>query len=256
MTELEEASTILALEEAAFRAWPALSVLHLDGWELRSTLGITRRANSAWTLRAIGTRSLASRIDATEAFYRRLGRPVYFQVTSRSQPTGLDEALADRGYAVEAPVAIQTASLSALLATTPPAFETEVEPRVGEGFLHVTADHGRFASAKDVFLGILDRIGPRGGFALVRERASGEPIAAGLGVVDGHWIGVFGMQTKPSARRRGAARAVLAALAAWGTGCGATRAYLQVERDNASALALYAQTGFEERYGYHYRVAQ
>lgn len=38
-------------------------------------------------------------------------------------------------------------------------------------------------------------------------------------------------------------------------GHGTTRMYLQVERDNASALRLYERTGFGEVCAYHYRAA-
>jgi ribosomal protein S18 acetylase RimI-like enzyme len=62
------------------------------------------------------------------------------------------------------------------------------------------------------------------------------------------------MLTVPEARRRGAARAILAALARWGANRGATRAYLQVEHDNAPARALYEASGFLPAYDYHYRT--
>jgi ribosomal protein S18 acetylase RimI-like enzyme len=48
---------------------------------------------------------------------------------------------------------------------------------------------------------------------------------------------------------------VLAALARWARARGAERLYLQVERENAVALRLYARAGFRERYRYHYRYA-
>jgi ribosomal protein S18 acetylase RimI-like enzyme len=58
----------------------------------------------------------------------------------------------------------------------------------------------------------------------------------------------------PEHRRRGAATALLRALADWGRGLGATGAYLQVERDNRIAFDLYVRDGFREVYGYYYRV--
>jgi GNAT superfamily N-acetyltransferase len=62
------------------------------------------------------------------------------------------------------------------------------------------------------------------------------------------------MLTVPEARRRGAARSILVALGAWGLERGALAAYLQVERDNAPARALYANAGFVPAYEYHYRT--
>ena len=78
-------------------------------------------------------------------------------------------------------------------------------------------------------------------------------VAVGRAVLDTGWAGLFGMATLPSARGRGAARSVLAALADWASG--AEGLYLQVERDNEPALRLYARAGFTEAAQYHYRVS-
>jgi GNAT superfamily N-acetyltransferase len=77
----------------------------------------------------------------------------------------------------------------------------------------------------------------------------------GRAVADTGWAGVFGMATLPQARGRGAARAVLAALAGWAGTHRADRMYLQVERDNMPALRLYGRMGFHAVSGYHYRAA-
>ena len=45
-------------------------------------------------------------------------------------------------------------------------------------------------------------------------------------------------------RRRGHARTLCAALLAWGGERGATRAYVQVLADNATAITLYESMGF------------
>jgi ribosomal protein S18 acetylase RimI-like enzyme len=81
-------------------------------------------------------------------------------------------------------------------------------------------------------------------------------VAAGRAVAEAGWAGVFGMATLPAARGRGAARAVLAALAGWAAKQGAERMYLQVEPDNAAAWRLYERAGFTELCRYHYRTAR
>jgi ribosomal protein S18 acetylase RimI-like enzyme len=80
----------------------------------------------------------------------------------------------------------------------------------------------------------------------------GEPAAAGRGVVDSGWLGIFNMATLPAFRRRGAASAILAALAKWASSLGATNSYLQLEADNAAAPALYEKAGFTTAYEYSY----
>jgi len=75
-------------------------------------------------------------------------------------------------------------------------------------------------------------------------------VSAGLGVAAGARPGVFNMATRPRARRRGAARAVLAGIARWGKAEGVAAAYLQVHPANAAALALYATAGFVSHHAY------
>jgi GNAT superfamily N-acetyltransferase len=101
--------------------------------------------------------------------------------------------------------------------------------------------------------GILQRIVPPKGFAEVQY--DGKPAALGMGVMEQGWVGIFAMATRPEFRRRGAATAVLHALAEWGRARGAMRMYLQVMEDNPPARALYAGIGFETLYSYYYRTA-
>jgi GNAT superfamily N-acetyltransferase len=79
-------------------------------------------------------------------------------------------------------------------------------------------------------------------------------IAVGRAVAETGWAGVFDMATRPEARGRGAARAVLAALARWTGDHGAAHMYLQAEPGNTAARRLYEHAGFTELCRYHYRT--
>lgn len=81
----------------------------------------------------------------------------------------------------------------------------------------------------------------------------GEVVGVGFGVLDDGWLGIFGMGTAAAHRRRGIATDVVWALRAAARERGTTRAYLQVETDNAGAIHLYEGLGFEVSHGYHYR---
>lgn len=76
--------------------------------------------------------------------------------------------------------------------------------------------------------------------------------AAGAARVADGLCGIFSMRTRPEVRRRGLAALTLTRLIGFGARAGARLAYLQVEADNAPALALYRKFGFRRRYAYRY----
>jgi ribosomal protein S18 acetylase RimI-like enzyme len=79
-------------------------------------------------------------------------------------------------------------------------------------------------------------------------------VGTGIAVVDGNWLGLFGLITDEAVRRQGIATAITQSLILWGINRGATDGYLQVEERNEPAKALYSSLGFEETYTYWYRV--
>jgi ribosomal protein S18 acetylase RimI-like enzyme len=249
------AALIDDLEASAFAAWPAAETESLDGWRLRFMHGVSRRANSVWPGAVTGALPLDERVARAERWYGAHGLRTAFQLGPLSRPEGLDAALEARGYAIEAPVSIQVASARAVAAGAAAASARVGRVRTDDWF-DISARRGRFAAVVDVYRGLLDRIGPAARYAVAD--VDGAPAAVGLGVLGGALgegcMGIFSMLTLPAGRRRGAAHAVLTALAARAVEEGVDRLYLQVERDNAPALALYRRASFQELYGYHYRV--
>jgi ribosomal protein S18 acetylase RimI-like enzyme len=64
----------------------------------------------------------------------------------------------------------------------------------------------------------------------------------------------MGMRTAPDFRRQGLARRIFRTLTAIAAAGGAHSGYLQVDEDNASAIALYEAEGFISKYRYRYWV--
>jgi N-acetylglutamate synthase len=253
--------TIQELERSAYDAWPAAEVHDLGGWRLRATGGVTRRANSVWTGAYLGDLGLDERIEYAQGWYAWRRLPATFQISACSCPPELDAELGARGYRVDAPVSIQIAPSARVAgsiagAVTGVTVETgvtvRVERRMSAAWFELSAHRGRFAATAEIYRALLERIGDGARFALAE--VDGRPAAVGLGVVGQGRMGIFSMLTVHEARRRGAGRAVLSALAGAALEASAPQLYLQVERNNAPARALYRAASFAEAYGYHYRV--
>jgi GNAT superfamily N-acetyltransferase len=247
-----EADLARELEAVAARAWPALEEQRLGGWRLRASGGVTHRGNSVWPNSDDGTLKLDDKLSAVEAFYAARGLPASYQMTLAAQPAGLDAALEARGYRLETPCLVMVADAAAVLARAGGGAGVSVAEEPGADWLGawVGLDGAKpgEAEARTAFLG-------RTGLPLAFASASidSKVAAVGAAALDSGWLGVFGMATQPAFRRRGLARAVLGALAAWGAARGAGRLYLQVIEANAPARALYDEAGFVRGYAYHYR---
>jgi ribosomal protein S18 acetylase RimI-like enzyme len=244
---------IALLEELAANAWPAAVNQAVDGWILRYASGVSRRANSVFALRC-EEGDLDARIAVAEAFYARRGLPGRFHISPAVAPSDLDARLAERGYHVDAPTWVRTAPLAQVRerAAGDPRFEISLLDAPDEAWFEIYhLDHSHLQRDRAVRADIMARTGPPSGFALVR--LNGRPIAAGQGVTERGWLGLFSLVTHPNFRRQGAGTAMIRALAEWGAGQGAEDIYLQVMETSTAALSLYNRLGFQALYQYYYR---
>jgi N-acetylglutamate synthase len=221
------------IDVMADAAFPPACRTELDGWTLRADPGTHRRTRSVWPRLAGG--ALGERIARVEDWYARRGLPARFQLTPASQPPGLEEALAGRGYALEAPSAVWLGDLEALARDATAAIAERAD--------------ARWLALSGADAAVVGRVQVPCAYARSET-------AAARGALDGAWLGIYEVATLPEARRRGAATAIIGALAAWALARGARRAYLQVEEDNTAAHALYARLGISRAYRYCYRVLE
>lgn len=251
------------LDELAANATASTTVQLVDGWLLRAAPGLPfRRANATVPLPGTSAPTLetTARIEMVERFYRSRGLRPRFQLSSAAVPFDLDHRLAERGYLIDAPVDILVAAAHVVLGSLeptdlPPArVEGLIDPEWVESFADANADSQdrQTRSRLEAYAHLLGTIGPRNAAAVID--LDGRPAAIGLGVLERGFVGVFGLATRSDARRRGAARAVLGALATWAIDERAPNLYLQVETDNDPARALFESVGFVHNHGYHYRV--
>ena len=217
---------------------------------LRVAEGYTRRANSANPLYDAGCD--ARKIDFCEDFYGARGLKTVFKITSDPALVALDEALAARGYACDAPTGVQVLpDLAALPA--PDLTEIDASEEVTQRWLEAFYTLGGANRAHAaIHRRMLDLIAPRRCCLTLHQ--AGEPVAVALGVLERGWLGVYDVVVAADRRGQGLGTQLMLNLLHWGRSQGAAAAYLQVMDNNGAALALYARLGFVRRYGYWYRA--
>ncbi|MFF2808924.1 GNAT family N-acetyltransferase [Streptomyces sp. NPDC058000] len=252
------AATVRELQRVAARGWPAIETERLGEWTLRAAIqeavvgrrvGFTRRANSVLPLGDPGV-PLDEALARATRWYADRGLPTLVTVaTGRADADErLAAELAARGWSDEAHTSVRIAALAPLADTEADISGVRLSRQPDTDWLTLYNRAGTpTAEARAVLTG-----GPSVWFARV-PAPDGGTAAIGRLVVDGRWAGFAAVETAPGQRRRGLATLVMAALAERALQEGASAAYLQVETDNAGALALYDGLGFVEHHGYHYR---
>lgn len=243
---------LLSIERAAVRGWPALATAAIDGWLARTSSGGSVRANSVAAL-AFSGHDLGAAIDVVAAFYRARAMPPRFTISDVSVPPGLDAALAERRWQRHG----DHVTMAKLVSTDPadeappPAAITVRQHRQPTPDWYRVYLEGLSQDRRAAAPDLVERVpGPCRFFSAIRD---GDVIGSGLSVHDGRLASVQCMATWPSARRSGAARAILAAIEAYARDQGVQRIYLQTDLANTSAMTLYAGFGFIVAGRYHTR---
>ncbi|MGZ4594201.1 MAG: GNAT family N-acetyltransferase [Actinomycetes bacterium] len=240
------------LLERAARATPAAVEDRASGWWVRHTDGNAWWSGAVLAHDAADDGRLVERIEAAERFYAARDAAARFQVCPACPPD-LDRTLAGRGYRWDAPISLQTMDVAAPVEAGPaPGLDVRVGSGLDPGWLAMLSTTGGPQTVVENETRLLNRVGLPSAYVTVFSDE--ELVAIGRAVADDGWTGVFSMATAARARRRGAARLVLSAIARWAREQDAARLYLQVERSNAAAGRLYAAAGFTELATYHYRV--
>ncbi len=238
---------ILRLEEVALATWPALEE-HRDGqWVLRAAAGITGRSNSVSPLGAPDA-DLETAIADVERWYSVRRLPPRFRLTDLA-PSGLDDLLVSDGYHSEPEVAVMVLPIG----RRPAPSEVRIEPAPSEAWFGALMAH-RFGprTPPATVRAMLDRLAQPAAYASLSVEST--MLGMGMGVLFQDFVAVYAMYTADAHRHRGVASRILGALLAWGSGNGATNAFLQVLAENTAARSFYARRGFETMYHYWYRL--
>lgn len=241
------------IEDAALNASAPPQQLWLDGWLLRLSPGKAKRARCIHPL-AAGRLPLADRLALAATRYHAAGLPLIFRLTPFSQPPGIDDTLAAAGLQRFDDTCVLAGPIGSLdLRSTLPD-NTRLDAVTGDDYAAVVGGlrgsptlqqmaHAQRLAASPV---------PYRGWVLRRHD---EVLACGQTAREGRFVGLYDIFTAPAARNQGLSRALCAALLRQAADDGADTAYLQVDANNAPALAVYRRLGLLEGYRYHYRAA-
>lgn len=238
------------VEEAGLNASQPPEQLLYDGWLLRHSPGKARRARSVNAI-ADGRLELPAKIDHCRAIYAQACLPCLFRITPFSRPTGLDEALAGRGFAAEDESRVMTLTLRG---TLPPARQRLREVGIGEFAQQAGELRGSPASQVVAHAARLAASSPWLKARRLVLEEDGRVVAVGQSVQEADLVGLYDVVTAESARHRGLATALATELLRRAGEDQAAVAYLQVSVDNIAARSVYRKLGFADRYAYWYRV--
>jgi N-acetylglutamate synthase len=242
----------LDLERIAALGWRGLESEWLGGWQLRAAGGWTGRSNSVLPLSDPG-RELDAALEYVNAWYAARELPPTIQLPLPATES-LRAALVERGWSDQWGALVLTASVAeiqnrrlAIDGLPPVSFAAKPSDE------WLSAYHYRGGPLPPVAPAVLQNA-TAPAFAAVREH--GAPIAICRLAADEGWVGITAVEVSPDHRRRGLATHLLAGAMDWAARNGVRNAYLQVDSDNAAALAMYEKAGFRVHHEYrYYRLA-
>ncbi len=233
-----------AVERATVAAVAPPEVLEIGGWLIPLDAGTVSRAKSAVPLSAEPDDAA---LDAIETAYRSRGLPPAFRIVDSVGTEAVRAALDRRGYAPERPTLFKVADAGALagFSTAPVILEAWPDADWAEAFAAAGVEPADAAHRL--------RLLASPGVVYGRVLEEGRTVAVGALSFSHGWAGAHGMRTRPEARGRGHAAAILAAFGRSALAAGVGWVMLNVEEANP-ARSLYRKAGFRRVWAYRYWV--
>jgi len=238
---------IIELEKLSDTTWPATEIIEFGKWRLRISDGFTMRANSALPTGAgpIGEPPLplADAVEHVIKSYREKGLTPTFTLPLPIYQE-LDDYLENQGWQVKVGAQFLIKDIESIATELSSLIDFEILDYPSEQWLGLQSDH----RLEKLMLRYPARYG------VIK---SGESVVAvGRIATLGTWAMATRLFVDPSHRGKGLAKQLMIRLMAAAREDGATKIGLQVDLENAAALALYDSMGFRAHHKYVYRVLE
>jgi ribosomal protein S18 acetylase RimI-like enzyme len=236
---------IMELEKLSDLTWPAEKIVEYGKWRIRISDGFTMRANSALPLGVgpIGEPliDLESAVEEVIKIYREnkltptftIALPIYEE---------LDQYLDQTGWSVKFAANFMIRDIAESEFIDDKDFTCEILDFPSKDWLEIQSDQP--------LENLMKRYPARYGAIKIGEQI----VAVGRIATSGTWSIVTRLFVEPSFRGKGVAKFLMNSLLAAASSDGATKVGLQVDDDNASALALYESMGFRTHHKFVYRT--
>ena len=238
---------IIELENLSDTTWPATEIIEFGKWRLRISDGFTMRANSVLPTGAgpIGEPplALADAVEHVIKIYRDKGLTPTFTLPLPIYQE-LDEYLESQGWQIKVGAQFLIKDIDLIETEIFSQFNYKILDYPSEEWLGLQSDH-RLEN-------LMQRYPAK--YGVIK---SGESVkAVGRIATLGTWAMATRLFVDPSHRGKGLAKQLMLLLMVAAKEDGATKIALQVDLENAAALALYDAMGFRLHHKYVYRVLE
>jgi len=245
-------------EQAGLNASAPPQQSQVDGWLLRLSPGKAKRSRCVNAL-AEGHLPLPELLARCQQAFTAAGLPLLLRITPFSQPADLEARLAALGWPkVDEAMVMVRATLDDLPEPSPRPDDAPLQPvdaqRYAQGVgelrgsspTEIAAHAERLEAATVRYQGFW-----------LRASSPEHPALRSCGQIalEGDLVGLYDIATPAALQGQGHASQLCLALLHEARRQGARQAYLQVDPNNAPALAIYQRLGFVEAYRYHFRQA-
>lgn len=234
---------VMELDQICNATWPAVENQEVNGWLLRASHGVTKRANSILPLSAAlgssGKENFTENLAAANKFYQDRNLPIIFQL---ALPTWqeLAEQLITLGAVETIHGHTMVADLTETKTLVPTGFEISESKVPSPEWLRVTSMPG----IEKILLGCS---------AIYLGFTKNKKIVATARIaITNDWSSITRVYVDPEFRSLGLGKAIVTAALAQSFKVGATKAVLQVEANNEVAIGIYESLGFNFHHEYLY----